>query len=466
MWERLRDWVRRWLGIKLPDEPSPDKFVQNYEDIKAENITVTIANKLAVLTFADSSLEISDGQTEEPGQRVTMIADVLQHLWEADIVGITAQVFGKGGKVLIPVVHDGHVEINTIDQNRMVIREMDGHRLKAVTMLVDATTYNDRRYFLMADYELIGDAQLTRYRVVDENGASAELTSIPKWQEIEPEMTVSGVDRLLFAYLRCPRDNRRDVKRFGVPITFGAEKDVDELVEHIRIYQREFKLTRPMLGLDATLWRSPDSKATDINAVRKTVQDSDEPFIPFDSRSLDGSGIWQHFAPSIRYEAMEARYNSLCRRIEKVCGLSQGILTERQSLNYANKDEVRAAQYDTFAVLKAMRTVWEHALDDLAYSIDVLAERFGLTPAGARDQWEISIDWDTSLIESTAEAFNQMRELHSARLVSGPEMRQWVMGGTLEEAQEAVEQIRQEEAQNGSGTLENLLGGLDTGGDE
>lgn len=464
MWEKLRDWVRRWLGIKLPEEPSPDGFVQRYEDIKAENITATIANKLAMLTFADSTMEIADRQSEEPGQRVAMIAETLQRMWEQDIVGITAQAFGKGGKVLIPVVRNGHIEINTIDQNRMVIREMDGHRLKAVTMLVDATTYNDRRYYLMADYELAEDAQLTRYRVVDDNGASAELTAIPKWQEIELEMTVSGVDRLLFAYLRCPRDNRRDVKRFGVPITYGAEQDVAELVEHIRIYQREFKLTRPMLGLDASLWRSPDGKATDINAVRKTVQDSDEPFIPFDSRSLDGSGIWQHFAPSIRYEAMEARYNGLCRRIEKVCGLSQGILTERQSLNYANKDEVRAAQYDTFATLKAMRITWEHALDDLAYSIDVLAERFGLTPAGARDQWEISIDWDTGLIESTTEAFNQMRELHEAKLVSGPELRQWVMGGTLEEAQEAIDEIRQNEP-NG-GVLENLLGGLGTGGDE
>lgn len=471
MWEKFREWVRRWLGIKLPDEPSPEAYVRQYEDINAENITNTIANKLAMLTFADSGLTVKDKRTEMPGVRVQMIADVLQKLWTADAVSVTAQAFGKGGKVLVPVVHDGHVEITVIDHTRLQIREQDDHRITAASLLVDALTYGEKRYFLMADYQLQDGVQVTRYRAVDADGAVAELSAISKWQSIEPELTISGVDRLLFAYLRCPTDNRRDDKRYGVPITYGAENDIAELVEHISIYRREYKLARAMLGLDATLWRDSHSepgkpaKPVDIKAIRKSVQDSDDPFVPFDSRSLDGSGVWQHYAPSIRHEAMEARYTSLCRRIEKACGLSQGILTERQRLNYANKDEVRAAQYDTFAVIQAMRTGWEQVLDDLAYSIDVLCERFGLTPSGGRDQWEIAADWDTSLIESTTEAFSQMRELHSAGLVRDAELRQWVMGGELEAAEEAVEQIRTEKAQSGGNALDSLLGRL-TGGEE
>lgn len=70
-----------------------------------------------------------------------------------------------------------------------------------------------------------------------------------------------------------------------------------------------------MLGLDATLWRDSHSetgKPVDIKAGRKSVQDSDDPFIPFDSCSLDASGICQHYGPPIR-----------------------------RTMNYANKDEVR-----------------------------------------------------------------------------------------------------------------------------
>ena len=467
MWEKFRDWVRKWLGIKLAEEPSPEKWVENYEDIKAENITATIANKLAMLTFADSTLEIRDQRSEAPGARVAAIAEALDQLWRVDAVGITAQIFGKGGKVLVPVVHDNHVEISSIDQNRLQIRAMDGHKLTAASLLVDAMTHEDRRYYLMADYQLTGNTQIIRYRAINAEGAVVELTLLPKWAHIEPELTIAGVDRLLFAFLRCPRDNRRDVKRYGVPVTYGAEKDIAELAEHIKIYAREFKLTRPMLGLDSSLWRntSPDVPL-DIQSVRRTVQDSDDPFMPFDARTLDGSGIWQYYAPNIRQEAMQRRYQDLCRRIEKVCGLSQGILTERQTLNYANRDEVRAAQYDTFATIRAMREVWERALEDLAYSIDVLCERFGLTPAGARGQYELRMDWDTTLIESTAETFAQMRDLHSAGLVGDAELRQWVMGGTLEDAEQAVAQIREQSAQSGGSSIERLLRGVNLGADE
>ena len=289
--------------------------------------------------------------------------------------------------------------------------------------------------------------------------------SVPEWASITPEITIEGTDRLLFAFLRCPRDNRTDTKRFGVPITYGAERYIQELVEHMNIYRREFKLTRPMLALDSTLWRdgfnADPAGGLNIKAVKRTVQDGDDPFVPFNTSALDGSGIWQYYAPSIRQEAMENRLQSLFRITEKSIGLSQGILTERQSVNYANKDEVRAAQYDTYSVILAIRDQWEHAIEDLAYSIDVLAERFSITPAGSRGQYNVEFDWDTSMVESSSEAFQQNMELHTIGGLSTPELRQWVRGGTLEEAEKAVEEIRSTEKRDG---ISNML--RESDGDE
>ena len=248
----------------------------------------------------------------------------------------------------------------------------------------------------------------------------------------------------------------------GVPITYGAKKSISELVEHIAIYRREFKLSRMMLGLDASLWRdfgrgSLDANGVTIDDLKRTAQDSDMPFIPIEGAVLDSKTPWQEYAPGIRYEAMEARYNSLLRRVEKDCGLSQGILTERQAVNYANKDEVRAAQYDTFSVIKAMRSAWEKAIADLAYAVDVLAEFYGLTPGGARGQYEIAYDWDMAMIESSAESFQQLSELQSRGMVSAAELRQWVRGGTIEEAEEAVAQIK---AEGGGSEIDRILSGV------
>lgn len=103
-------------------------------------------------------------------------------------------------------------------------------------------------------------------------------------------------------------------------------------------------------------------------------------------------------------------------------------------------------------------------MDDLAYAIDVLAERFGMTPAGGRGQYAISFDWDMSLIESTEQTFAQMTELQAGGMVSKAELRRWVMGGTLDEAQEAIEEINASE-ENTSAIDRLLSGGGPVGGD-
>ena len=73
---------------------------------------------------------------------------------------------------------------------------------------------------------------------------------------------------------------------------------------------------------------------------------------------------------------------------------------------------------------------------------DVLAERFGLTPAGARGQWEAAFDWDMSLLESSQQTFAQMSELQSRGLITGERLTQWVMGGTMDEARMEVQQAK------------------------
>lgn len=452
MWERLKQWARKWLGINLPEEEQPiEAFAKRYEDIRSENITAVISNKLAMLTFADSTMDITapGGEKKTLPVRAQLIHDALDAIWQMDASWIAAQIFGKGGKLLIPTVAAGKVAVNVIDQDRMRIIEMDGRRIVSATLLVDTAIKDDRTYYLLSDYVLQDGTQHIRYRIVDEGDHEYPTGSLDLWAQVTPEISIANTDRLLFAFMRSPRDNRTNTKRYGVPITYGAEELLKELTEHANIYRREYRLTRPMLGLDSSLWRDPKAPAgtsagMTIDSVRRTVQDGDDPFIPMETSSMDGKGTWMHFAPSIRQDAMEARYQSLCRRLEKACGLSQGILTERQTMNYANRDEVRAAQYDTFSVIKAMRDEWERGMADLAYAIDVLAEHFGLTPAGSRSQYEIEYDWDTSLIESTSEAWAQNVEAHSAKIISDAELRQWLKGGTLAEAQQAIDEMRED----------------------
>ena len=72
----------------------------------------------------------------------------------------------------------------------------------------------------------------------------------------------------------------------------------------------------------------------------------------------------------------------------------------------------------------------------------MLAERFEITPAGARGQYRLGFDWDMSLIESSEQTFEQLRALHDGKLLEGAELRQWVLGGSLEENRRRIDGMR------------------------
>ncbi|MBQ8972869.1 MAG: hypothetical protein IJ074_07320, partial [Clostridia bacterium] len=299
-----------------------------------------------------------------------------------------------------------------------------------MALLVDERVVAEKRCWLAVSAERAARGWSVRFAAFNAFGARIPLASVPEWARSCRDFTIDQMDAPLFAWLKCPRDSRQDPPLWGVPITYGIEPLIEEMLEHSRIYRREYRLTRPMLGLDATLWRDAGrpGERMDIRGLRRTVQDSDDPFIPLDVPSIDGKGVWQYYAPPIRCEAMEARWQSLSRRVERACGLSQGILTERQAVSYANRDEVRAAMYDTFTVVKSIRRGWEGAVQTLCTAMDALADRFHMGEYGSRGAVKVRFDWDMSLIERTQETFQQLCTLEERGGMDISELRAWVMG--------------------------------------
>lgn len=325
MLARLIEWVQRLFGLRARKAAEPvDTFVQRYEDATGENITAVIAGRLSALTLGESTLAV-----EGNGQRAELLTGVANTLWRK-MPGIVAQAWGKGGKVLVPMVTSGEIVVTAVDQSRVAVSARQGDRITAATVLADQAQVNSRRYYRLMDYRLDGDLQVIRQRVVSESGMPVSLDTVSQWAGIDEEVSIVGTDRLLMAWIRCPRDNRAQESDYGVPVTWGAETEIAELCEHLKWYRREFKLARPMLGLDATLWRNLDDLS--IQDVRRTVQDDETPFVPVSYGAIGEGQQWQHFAPAIRQSEFEGRLQSLYRRVEKACGLSQGILTDRKSV--------------------------------------------------------------------------------------------------------------------------------------
>lgn len=444
MWQRFVDWVKR-VFKKAPEQGPEDSFSEKYEDITGENVTATISNRIAKKVFGDSTMEVVG-----TGKRADYARSVLDPFFREDLGNITSQSIGKGGMLVVPVVSGGGVVFTSVNQDRVYITGRRGRQPVSCTVLAESAMVDGEFYRRWMDYTLEPSGlQTIRTVITNETGSEVPFSVVPAWADIDPEVSIANTDRLLIGFLTCPTDNRREQKAYGVPITYGAQREVGEYVEHQNIFAREFRLSRMMLGLDSSYWSNKaDVKATevrDISFVQRTIQDSELPFIPIEKNRLDGETDWSVFNPTIRFEAMLGRAQYLATQVENACCLSHGILSERPKVSYTNVDEVRAANYDTYCFVRDVRRGIETMLQDLAYAVDVFAERFGLTPAGARNSFTLSFDWDLSMIESTTQTFEQLKEGRADKVISKAELRQWIKGGTIEAAKKAIAEIEKEE---------------------
>lgn len=451
------DWVKRLFGFKPKDDGIASEVqedVDAYEDVDDINFTAIFANKLTNLVIAESTVEVT-GENDTPNKRSDFINAAVADVWKS-IRKITAQAFGKGSMIIIPYIDGGNPRFALVDKSRIAVNETSGNKVMSATLLADIAEVNDVKYYRLTDYSVKNNTHKIMNRAVRDDGTSAPLGIVPQWANIAEEITIQNVDRPLFVHIKCPVDNRTTKDVYGVPITHGSEAIIAETKDHIKVIKREYKLTRPMLGLDSSLWKNKKSNAAladgtlipygrTIDDVKRTTQDEDTPFIPVDM--MDGTAPWLLFAPPIRNVAMHDRLQELYARLEKSVGTSRGILTERETSS-ATATEIKAAQYDTFCIVSAMRKELDNAMDYLAYCYDVLAESFGLTPAGARDTYTVKTVWDMSLYESSAETFQQLTELESLGGYGVVELRQWVTGETEEQAQAAVDKIPPKPAMN------------------
>ena len=466
MFSRFLEFIKRLFGkqqMNASDASDAARQESQYRRIDEINFAAIFGNKLASLALSDAALEVVGADGGSGGQRTDLIADALQEVF-GDMNRLCAQALGSGGRVLIPYVADGELRCDVVAQDRMFVHAMRGRRIVNATFVADSVQIDNSTYYRLTDYELEDGGQRIRNRAVDDGGRDVALEDVEAFAGIPEEVFIPGIDRLTFVFLKSPAGSRLEKDVYGVPITYGCDSQIEEIRQHMKLIAREYKLTRPMLGLDSALWKTLPDGSRSIDSVKATVQDSDMPFIPVENYYGDtGSAPWMIFSPAIRDTAMYNRLDRMFEMLEKSVGVSRGILTQRESA-LATATEIRAANHDTFAFVSNIRDTVQSCMEDLAWCFDVLAEAFGLSPAGSRGDYSINISWDMSLFESSAETFAQYSELHTAGVLSDAELRAWVTGEKPEAAQKAVEEARKERDVNSP--IDRILSQQPYGGEE
>lgn len=426
MFQKFIMWIFRLFNIQSQttqkEVEDNQKYAVEYERIDEINFNSIFSNKLANYVINDSNVNITGENA-----RVELLDKTIQSMWKK-AKKITSMGFGYGGVILVPYVKSGKIYYNIVSQSRVTIDEVEGENITGATIIADKKTVNkgignSKTYYRLTNYRVRnGNIEITQ-KFTDENGHEVAVPDF--WKNIELKKVITGVDRALFGYIKSPINNRKTDDKYGVPITYGCDSTIAEIKETMKQLYREYKLKEAFVGADSTMFNGKDSLP--LNGLFKKVDAGDDNF-------------FEVFDPAFR--PFTERLQELFRRLEHQIGTSAGILSEVNTQN-ATATEIKRSMYDTFTLVDGMRSNIEKGIEDFLYSANVLANAYNLTPQG---EYEVSFDWDYSLLEDSQETFSQLITAQSKGIISEVEIRQWLKPDeTLEDSQKAIEEIKASE---------------------
>ena len=423
MFQKFIMWIFRLFNIQSQttqkEVEDNQKYAVEYERIDEINFNSIFSNKLANYVINDSNVNITGENA-----RVELLDKTTQSMWKK-AKKITSMGFGYGGVILVPYVKSGKIYYNIVSQSRVTIDEVEGENITGATIIADKKTVNkgignSKTYYRLTNYRVRnGNIEITQ-KFTDENGHEVAVPDF--WKNIELKKVITGVDRALFGYIKSPINNRKTDDKYGVPITYGCDSTIAEIKETMKQLFREYKLKETFVGADSTMFDGKDKLP--LNGLFKKIDAGDDTF-------------FEVFDPAFR--PYTDRLQELFKRLEHEIGTSAGILSEVNTAN-ATATEIKRSMYDTFTIVDDMRSNIEKGIEDFLYSANVLANAYNLTPQG---EYEVSFDWDYSLLEDSQEAFSQLITAQSKGIVSEVEVRQWLKPDeTLEDSQKAIEEIK------------------------
>ena len=426
MFQKFIMWIFRLFNIQSQttqkEVEDNQKYAVEYERIDEINFNSIFSNKLANYVINDSNVNITGENA-----RVELLDKTIQSMWRK-AKKITSMAFGYGGVILVPYVKSGKIYYNIVSQSRVTIDEVEGENIIGATIIADKKTVNrgignSKTYYRLTNYRVKNGNITITQKFTDEFGKPVPTPDF--WRNIQEVQVISGVDRALFGYIKSPINNRKADDKYGVPITYGCDSTIAEIKETMKQLYREYKLKEAFVGADSTMFNGKDSLP--LNGLFKKVDAGDDNF-------------FEVFDPAFR--PFTERLQELFKRLEHEIGTSAGILSEVNTAN-ATATEIKRSMYDTFTIVDDMRSNIEKGIEDFLYAANVLANAYNLTPQG---DYEVSFDWDYSLLEDSQETFSQLITAQSKGIISEVEIRQWLKPDeTLEDSQKAIEEIKASE---------------------
>lgn len=398
---------------------------------KSLNLPAAIAGEVARATTIELDVTI------EGSPRAEFIQEQLDPVLD-DLRRYTEYGAAKGGLVFKPYVNDNQIEVETIQADQFYPVRFDSRGNLVEAIFVEQKKLGNAWYTKLEHHSMTNQGtriQNKAFKSKSEQslGTLVSMESVPGWESLPDEATITNVDRPLFAYFRYPLANNIEP---GSSIGVSVYSRATDLIEQADKQWNQL------------LWEFESGERALYADVLAFTKDSDgNPVLPMKRlyRGLNSTGnigegdLFKEWTPTLREQNILAGLDAMLKKIEFVCGLAYGTISDPNQVD-KTATELKITQQRSYSTIKDTQKALRNALETLVWAMDVYATIYSLAPQG---KYETSFDFDDSVIVDRDTQFQQDLRLVQQGIMSPVEFRVRNFHETEEMAATRIQEARQ-----------------------
>ena len=399
------------------------------EEVKSLHVAKTICEKVAKAVTIEFKSQVEDKEIDKVYQR--FIKNIRTN---------TEYALGKGGMFFKPFYANGKIKISCIQADKFIPTKFDSTGELLGAIFIDQITRGNEIYTRL-EYQELNDTVLTiknkAYKTTVHNsnilGNQILLSQVQDWANIQEEIQINDVNRLLGGYFKIPIANPVDnTSPVGVAIFANAIDTLEEIDKQFSRTLWEYEGSELAIDIDELMLKK------DANGNSIYPKGKDRLYRKLD---IDGekTNKWNVFSPEIRDTALFNGLNELLRQAESQCGLAFGTISKIENIE-KTATEIKSSKQDYYVTVSDVQGALQTALEDLIYGIDILMSLYGIKhKVGAA----ANFDWDDSILVDSEKKQSQSLIERNAGLIDDIEYFVQTRDYSEEEATEYVNKMRE-----------------------
>lgn len=352
--------ISLWLQMYENNPP----WLGGEEDIKSMNLPAAIAEEFArlILTEFEFNLEGS-ARAEFLNQQFENYLnnfDNIIEMWGA-LGGIAIKPYVSGTD---PVTGkpDG-IQLDFVQANRFYPTAFNSNKEITGAVFIDTQRVGDYLYTRLEHHSLENNhytvvnkayrSERLNTMTTEDDQISVEhpfmqevpLETIKDWAGLAPQTDMDGIERPFFLYIKVPRANNVDshsplgasVFSRAVEVIEAADKQYSRI-----LWEYEAK--------EAAVDAASDIFDIDKNGNPVLPKGKERLFRTYDTEGKNNNAMLQVYSPEIRDSSMFRGLNEFLRRIEFLCGLAYGTLSNEEQVD-RTATEIKASKQRSYTTV-------------------------------------------------------------------------------------------------------------------